>query len=207
MLCPRSTVHTTYLYVANKSFKKYQVRDRRGHGQRTCVHHLPLPALFRHDGHHNRVRRNRGKVQQHCCSTSSSTTLDQDLVTMSRCNFYAYCIFSLLNTVVYCFPAGWLWGQHGFLKKLGVVDIAGSGGVHLVGGTSGNIFLRFPEFAYGKSIVVVLRSIRGRQDHRRSLGPLGHRRGPAHGQPHQRLHRPLHALVGVVGLQRGEHLR
>ncbi|XP_059079544.1 putative ammonium transporter 3 [Tigriopus californicus] len=53
-----------------------------------------------------------------------------------RCNFYAYCLFSLVNTVVYCFPAGWLWGQHGFLKNLGAVDIAGSGGVHLVGGSS-----------------------------------------------------------------------
>jgi len=35
-------------------------------------------------------------------------------------------------------PAGWIWGNHGFLKHLGVVDVAGSGAVHLVGGTSGN---------------------------------------------------------------------
>ena len=40
---------------------------------------------------------------------------------------------------MYCIPAGWLWGEHGFLYQLGVVDIAGSGGVHLIGGTSGNI--------------------------------------------------------------------
>ena len=40
--------------------------------------------------------------------------------------------------MVYCIPAGWLWGEHGFLYNLGVVDIAGSGGVHLIGGTSGN---------------------------------------------------------------------
>ena len=53
-----------------------------------------------------------------------------------RCDFNAYCLFSLVNTVVYCVPAGWLWGQHGFLYHLGVVDIAGSGGVHLVGGAS-----------------------------------------------------------------------
>ena len=33
-----------------------------------------------------------------------------------RCNFYAYCLFSLVNTVVYCLPAGWLWADHGFLK-------------------------------------------------------------------------------------------
>lgn len=53
-----------------------------------------------------------------------------------RCNFKAYCLFSFLNTVVYCVPAGWVWGEHGFLHKLGVVDIAGSGPVHLVGGSS-----------------------------------------------------------------------
>lgn len=53
-----------------------------------------------------------------------------------RCNFKAYCLFSFLNTVVYCVPAGWVWGEHGFLNKLGAVDIAGSGPVHLVGGGS-----------------------------------------------------------------------
>ncbi|XP_065353905.1 putative ammonium transporter 2 [Cloeon dipterum] len=53
-----------------------------------------------------------------------------------RCNFKAYCLFSLINTIVYCIPAGWVWGEHGFLFNLGVVDIAGSGPVHLVGGTS-----------------------------------------------------------------------
>ncbi|KAH9638159.1 hypothetical protein HF086_009187 [Spodoptera exigua] len=53
-----------------------------------------------------------------------------------RCNFKAYCLFSLLNTIVYCVPAGWVWGSHGFLNKLGAVDIAGSGPVHLIGGAS-----------------------------------------------------------------------
>lgn len=53
-----------------------------------------------------------------------------------RCNFTAYCLFSLLNTIVYCIPAGWLWGDHGFLHQMGAIDIVGSGGVHLVGGTS-----------------------------------------------------------------------
>ena len=54
-----------------------------------------------------------------------------------RANFHAYCLFSLVNTIVYCIPAGWLWNTNGFLKQLGVVDIAGSGGVHLIGGSSG----------------------------------------------------------------------
>lgn len=53
-----------------------------------------------------------------------------------RCNFKAYCIFSFFNTAVYCIPAGWVWGEHGFLNRLGVVDIAGSGPVHLIGGTA-----------------------------------------------------------------------
>ncbi|CAB3261989.1 unnamed protein product [Arctia plantaginis] len=53
-----------------------------------------------------------------------------------RCDFRAYCLFSLLNTIVYCVPAGWVWSSHGFLNKLGAVDIAGSGPVHLVGGAS-----------------------------------------------------------------------
>lgn len=56
-----------------------------------------------------------------------------------RCNFLAYCLFSFLNTIVYCVPAGWVWGDHGFLGNMGAVDIAGSGAVHLVGGVSGNL--------------------------------------------------------------------
>ena len=53
-----------------------------------------------------------------------------------RFDFSAYCLFSLVNTIVYCVPAGWLWAPRGFLYKLGCIDIAGSGGVHLVGGAS-----------------------------------------------------------------------
>lgn len=61
---------------------------------------------------------------------------------LSRCNFKAYCLFSCLNTIVYCLPAGWVWGDHGFLNRMGAVDIAGSGPVHLVGGVSGNIIYK-----------------------------------------------------------------
>ena len=43
-----------------------------------------------------------------------------------------YYSLKILNQII-----GWIWGKHGFLKQLGVVDIAGSGAVHLVGGTSG----------------------------------------------------------------------
>ena len=53
-----------------------------------------------------------------------------------RTKLTAYLIFSFFNTVVYCLPAHWIWGPGGFLSELGVVDIAGSGVVHLVGGSS-----------------------------------------------------------------------
>ena len=47
-----------------------------------------------------------------------------------RCNFNAYCLFSLVNTVVYCLPAHWMWAPNGFLRTLGAVDIAGIAPVH-----------------------------------------------------------------------------
>ena len=53
-----------------------------------------------------------------------------------RFDFNAYCLFSLLNTIEYNVPGGWLWDDRGFLREMGVVDIDGSGGVHLVGGSS-----------------------------------------------------------------------
>ena len=53
-----------------------------------------------------------------------------------RTKLSAYVSFSFLNTIVYCIPAHWIWSSSGFLNKLGCVDIAGSGGVHLVGGVS-----------------------------------------------------------------------
>ncbi len=54
-----------------------------------------------------------------------------------RTKLSAYIIFSFINTVVYCIPAHWIWAENGFLAKMGCIDIAGSGGVHLVGGTAG----------------------------------------------------------------------
>ena len=50
-----------------------------------------------------------------------------------RCNFNAYCLFSLVNTVVYCLPAHWMWAPNGFLRTLGAVDIAGIPPVLTVG--------------------------------------------------------------------------
>lgn len=66
---------------------------------------------------------------------STSTTIVSGAVA-ERFNFIAYCIYSFTNTFIYCLPAGWIWGEHGFLNHLGVVDIAGCSPVHLVGGAS-----------------------------------------------------------------------
>ncbi|XP_076443996.1 putative ammonium transporter 2 [Babylonia areolata] len=54
-----------------------------------------------------------------------------------RTNLTAYIVFSLINTVVYCIPAHWVWSPQGFLARMGAVDFAGSGVVHLVGACSG----------------------------------------------------------------------
>ncbi|XP_074651558.1 putative ammonium transporter 2 [Tubulanus polymorphus] len=56
-----------------------------------------------------------------------------------RIKLEAYIVFSLLNTLVFCFPAHWVWAKHGWLFELGFIDIAGAGPVHLVGGTTGLI--------------------------------------------------------------------
>lgn len=65
-----------------------------------------------------------------CCTTIVGGAVAE------RFNLKAYCLYSFLNTIVYSISAGWVWGEHGFLYQLGVVDIAGSGPVHLVGGSS-----------------------------------------------------------------------
>lgn len=51
-----------------------------------------------------------------------------------RTNLKAYMMFSFISMFSYVFPAHWMWDANGFLNKLDVVDIAGCGPVHLVGG-------------------------------------------------------------------------
>ena len=53
-----------------------------------------------------------------------------------RTTLKAYMLFSFLNFFSYVFPAHWFWDDNGFLKKWNVVDIAGCGPVHAVGGVS-----------------------------------------------------------------------
>ncbi|OWF39017.1 putative ammonium transporter 3 [Mizuhopecten yessoensis] len=78
-----------------------------------------------------------------------------------RTKLCSYIIFSCVNTVVYCIPAHWLWDDIGFLRKLGVVDIAGAGAVHLIGGGSALV------------AAVMLKPRSGRYDHGTESLPMG----------------------------------
>ena len=44
-----------------------------------------------------------------------------------RTKLESYCVFSLINTLIYCFPAHWVWADNGYFYVLGAVDIAGAG--------------------------------------------------------------------------------
>ena len=54
-----------------------------------------------------------------------------------RTRLEAYIVFSFINTFVFCIPAHWMWAKDGWLAVMGVIDIAGAGPVHLVGGMTG----------------------------------------------------------------------
>lgn len=53
-----------------------------------------------------------------------------------RTKLTAYIVFCLVNSLVYSFPAHWIWSSNGWLRALHVVDVAGVGPVHLVGGVT-----------------------------------------------------------------------
>ena len=67
-----------------------------------------------------------------------------------RTRLEAYIVFSLLNTLVYCFPAHWVWAESGWLNRMGMIDIAGCGPVHLVGGITGLVATMILKPRYGR---------------------------------------------------------
>ncbi|KAI1307944.1 putative ammonium transporter 3 [Halotydeus destructor] len=67
------------------------------------------------------------------CTTATTITSG---AMAERTNYNAYVLFSLVNTLVYCIPAGWIWRSTGFLYRLGALDYAGATCVHLIGGIS-----------------------------------------------------------------------
>ena len=70
-------------------------------------------------------------------STTATTIVSGCLA--ERTKFSAYMIFSSLNTIIYIFPAHWVWNKNGWLRNMGVVDFAGAGPVHLMGGITGMV--------------------------------------------------------------------
>ncbi|OWF45994.1 ammonium transporter 2-like [Mizuhopecten yessoensis] len=81
------------------------------------------------------------------CTTA--TTIVSGAVA-ERTKLTAYIVFCLLNTLVYSFPAHWIWAPNGWLKRLHVVDVAGVGPVHLVGGTTALIAAIMVKPRYGR---------------------------------------------------------
>jgi ammonium transporter, Amt family len=59
-----------------------------------------------------------------------------------RFRYIAYIPFSFMMTIVYAVGAGWVWGQHGWLRNIGVIDFAGTGPIHIIGGASCRLISR-----------------------------------------------------------------
>ncbi|XP_070542959.1 putative ammonium transporter 2 [Ptychodera flava] len=72
----------------------------------------------------------------HTSFATTSTTIVSGAMA-ERTKLESYILFSFFNTFIYCFPAHWLLAPNGWLKTMGVVDIAGAGSVHLIGGLTG----------------------------------------------------------------------
>ncbi|KAG5673239.1 hypothetical protein PVAND_003302 [Polypedilum vanderplanki] len=67
-------------------------------------------------------------------ATTSNTIVSGAIA--ERASFPAYCLLTFIMTLPYSIGAGWVWGEHGFLRNLGVVDLSG-GVIHIVGGAAG----------------------------------------------------------------------
>ncbi|CAG0901866.1 unnamed protein product, partial [Darwinula stevensoni] len=57
-----------------------------------------------------------------------------------RVKLHVWLLYNFFSVFIYSIPAGWMWGKHGFLRKMGAVDVAGGCVVHGVGATTALIF-------------------------------------------------------------------
>jgi len=69
---------------------------------------------------------------------ATATTIVSGAVS-GRMKFVAYCMSSFFSTIIYCVAAHWVFNREGWLKKLGAVDFAGDGPVHLLGAVNGAV--------------------------------------------------------------------
>jgi ammonia channel protein AmtB len=93
--------------------------------------------------------------------TTTATTIVSGAMA-ERTKLDSYVVFSFFNTLVYCLPAHWVWAENGILRKYGVIDIAGSGVVHLLGGVSALV------------AALLLGPRTGRFDKNSDTGKMGH---------------------------------
>ncbi|CEF60342.1 Ammonium transporter family and Ammonium transporter AmtB-like domain-containing protein [Strongyloides ratti] len=68
-------------------------------------------------------------------ATTTSTIVSASMA--ERIRLRPYIIVTFFMTIIHSISAHWVWSEHGFLKKLGVVDAAGCSVVHLAGGVAG----------------------------------------------------------------------
>uniref|UniRef100_A0A0K0FWR5 Ammonium transporter n=1 Tax=Strongyloides venezuelensis TaxID=75913 RepID=A0A0K0FWR5_STRVS len=68
-------------------------------------------------------------------ATTTSTIVSAAMA--ERIRLRPYIIVTFFMTIIHSISAHWVWSEHGFLKKLGVVDSAGCSVVHLAGGVAG----------------------------------------------------------------------
>lgn len=67
-------------------------------------------------------------------ATTSATIVSGSMAERTR--FSAYIVYSFMFcAVIYPFVSHWAWNEHGWLKTFGYHDFAGSGVVHILGGT------------------------------------------------------------------------
>eukprot|EP00485_Elphidium_margaritaceum_P012865 CAMPEP_0202706720 /NCGR_PEP_ID=MMETSP1385-20130828/19093_1 /ASSEMBLY_ACC=CAM_ASM_000861 /TAXON_ID=933848 /ORGANISM="Elphidium margaritaceum" /LENGTH=668 /DNA_ID=CAMNT_0049365251 /DNA_START=32 /DNA_END=2038 /DNA_ORIENTATION=- len=77
------------------------------------------------------------------CFVSTAATIVSGCV-VERMTSGSYAMFSfLLSSIVYPVLVHWVWASDGWLLKLGFVDFAGSGVVHVTGGMAGLVLLQF----------------------------------------------------------------
>ncbi|PIK39098.1 putative ammonium transporter 3-like [Apostichopus japonicus] len=96
---------------------------------------LGLPFSVGNDNHFDQGYNYTYFIFQLAFSTTTTTIVSGAMIERTRLE--AYIIFSVVNTIQSSFPVRWVWAQNGFLRKLGVIDVAGGGVVHVVGGITG----------------------------------------------------------------------
>eukprot|EP01083_Nonionella_stella_P069509 185320_1 len=84
------------------------------------------------------------------CFVSTAATIVSGCV-VERMTSGAYAVFSfLLSCLVYPVLVHWVWCEEGWLFKMGFVDFAGCGVVHVTGGLAGLVLLQFLPNRVGK---------------------------------------------------------